>query len=71
MAYFQTKNHDLGKFCNERCWKIIWPFGLFYGYVVKFVTILIYFMVIWYISPRFGTLNQEKSGNPAAARFPA
>jgi hypothetical protein len=23
-----------------------------------------YFVVIWYIVPRFGMLNQEKSGNP-------
>jgi hypothetical protein len=23
-----------------------------------------YFVVIWYISPRFGILYQEKSGNP-------
>jgi hypothetical protein len=26
---------------------------------------LVYFVVIWYISPRFGILYQEKSGNPA------
>jgi hypothetical protein len=32
--------------------------GLFYGY-------LVYFMVIWYVFPRFGVLCQEKSGNPA------
>jgi hypothetical protein len=25
---------------------------------------LVYFVVIWYIFPRFGTLYQEKSGNP-------
>jgi hypothetical protein len=25
---------------------------------------LVYFMVIWYIFPRFGMLYQEKSGNP-------
>jgi hypothetical protein len=31
---------------------ILWPFGLFYGYLVN--------------SPRFGTLSQEKSGNPAS-----
>jgi hypothetical protein len=24
-------------------------------------------MVIWYISPLFGMLRQEKSGNPASA----
>jgi hypothetical protein len=31
-------------------WYILWPFG--------------YFVVIWYIFPRFGILCQEKSGNP-------
>jgi hypothetical protein len=28
---------------------------------------LAYFVVIWYIFPRFGILYQEKSGNPALA----
>jgi hypothetical protein len=27
---------------------------------------LVYFVVIWYISRRFGILYQEKSGNPAS-----
>jgi hypothetical protein len=31
-------------------WYILWPFGIFYGYLVYF--------------SRFGTLYQEKSGNP-------
>jgi hypothetical protein len=31
-------------------WYILWPFGNL--------------VVIWYISPRFGTLCQQKSGNP-------
>jgi hypothetical protein len=31
--------------------------GIFYGH-------LVYFVVIWYIIPRFGMLYQEKSGNP-------
>jgi hypothetical protein len=26
-------------------------------------------MAIWYISPRFGILNKEKSGNPAFRPF--
>jgi hypothetical protein len=33
--------------------------GIFYGH-------LIYFLVIWYIFPRFGTLCKEKSGNPGS-----
>jgi hypothetical protein len=31
-------------------WYILWPFGIFYGYLVYFL--------------RFGLLHQEKSGNP-------
>jgi hypothetical protein len=37
----------------------------------KFTAILlclIYFMVVWYIFPRFGMLYQGKSGNPAEER---
>jgi hypothetical protein len=26
---------------------------------------LVYFVAIWFIYPRFGILDQEKSGNPA------
>jgi hypothetical protein len=39
-------------------WIIIRPFGIFFGHLVNYV-------VISYISPRFGTFFQEKSGNPA------
>jgi hypothetical protein len=68
MVCFQTKNPNLGKFWRVLQWKIlapsmtIWsilrPLEIFYGHLVHFV-------VIWYISPRFGNLYQEKSGNPA------
>jgi hypothetical protein len=40
-------------------WNILQRFGIFYGRLV------IYIVAMWYISPRFGTLRQEKSGNPA------
>jgi hypothetical protein len=53
-----------------KCWYILWPFGIFYGHMV-------YFMTIWYILWPFGTFcvnlvhfsgfgikHQEKSGNP-------
>jgi hypothetical protein len=33
--------------------------GIFYG-------LLVCFMAIWYIFPRFGKLCQDKSGNPAS-----
>jgi hypothetical protein len=36
---------------------ISWPFAIFYSHLVCFAAILVYF-------PRFGTLCQEKSGNP-------
>jgi hypothetical protein len=68
MVCFQTKNRNLGKFWMVLLWKILlyfvttWsilqPLEIFYGH-------LVYFVVIWYISPRFGILDQEKSGNPA------
>jgi hypothetical protein len=67
MVCFQTKNTYLGKFWRVLQWKmmvyfmdtrsILRSFVIFYGHLVKFV-------VIRYISPRFGILYQEKSGNP-------
>jgi hypothetical protein len=67
MAYFQTKNPNLGTFWRFLQWKMlvyfmnIWPilmpFGIFCGH-------LAYFVVIWYIFSRFGMLHHEKSGNP-------
>jgi hypothetical protein len=40
-------------------WSILKTFSTFSGHRV-------YFLVIWYISSRFGMLCQEKSGNPAS-----
>jgi hypothetical protein len=67
MVCFQTKNPDLGKFWRVLLWKIlvyfmtIWyilrPLEIIYGH-------LVYFVVIWNIFPRFGILDQQKSGNP-------
>jgi hypothetical protein len=37
-------------------WSILPPLEIFYGQ-------LVYFVVIWYNFPRFGILDQEKSGN--------
>jgi hypothetical protein len=36
---------------------ILRPLEIFYSH-------LLYFVVVWYISPRLGILYQEKSGNP-------
>jgi hypothetical protein len=62
MVCFQTKNTNLGKFWGVLQWKILvyfmifWsilrPLEIFYGH-------LIYFVVIWYISLRFGILYLE------------
>jgi hypothetical protein len=55
MAYFQTKNTDLGKILERLTMEdvgtyIIWPFCLFTGYGHgTFCGYLVYFMVIWYI----------------------
>jgi hypothetical protein len=61
---------NFGAVCNGRFWYIfghvayftanlciLWSFGIFCGR-------LVYFVVVWYIFPRFGLLYQEKSGNP-------
>jgi hypothetical protein len=66
MVCFQTKIPALGKFWRILLWKILVyfmtistilePLEIFYGH-------LVYFMVIWYIFPRFGIFDQEKSGN--------
>jgi hypothetical protein len=45
--------------------------GIFYDHLVYFRPLeivyghLVYIVVIWYIFPRFGNLDKEKSGNPA------
>jgi hypothetical protein len=59
MVRFQTKNPNLGKFCRAlegkklvycmAIWNLIWSFGNF--------------MSVWYIFPRFGILNKDKSGS--------
>jgi hypothetical protein len=68
MVCFQISN-DLVKFWRALQWKIlvyfltIWsilrPLQIFYGHMS-------YFVVIWYVYPRFGILYQEKSGNPGS-----
>jgi hypothetical protein len=53
MAYFQTKNTNLGKFWDMlvyvmAIWCILLSFGLFCCH-------LVYFVAIWYILLPFGT----------------
>jgi hypothetical protein len=67
MVCFQTQNPNLGNW-KALLWKILvyfisirsilWLLEIFYGH-------LVYFVVIWNMFPRFGILDQEKSGNPA------
>jgi hypothetical protein len=62
MVCFQPKNPNLGKLWRIlvyfiTIWSILRPFKIFYGHSV-------YFVVIWYIFPRFGILDQDKTGNP-------
>jgi hypothetical protein len=46
---------NLGIFYHH--WVFLRPLEIFYGPLVHFV-------VMWYIFPRFGILDQDKSGNP-------
>jgi hypothetical protein len=72
MVYFQTKNPNLGKFLAldrkmpiyyMSIWNILRTFWIIYDHWVHFV-------IIWYIFSSFGTLCQEKSGNPVANLAP-
>jgi hypothetical protein len=55
MIYFQTKNHDLGKFLEVLAMEdagmyIVLTFGQFHGH-------LVHFMVLWYILWSFGIFS--------------
>jgi hypothetical protein len=70
MVYFQTKNHNLGKFWRVLQWKmlvyfvpfvfvaiwhILWPFGIYYGHLAYLLAIWhMYLMAIWHILWPFG-----------------
>jgi hypothetical protein len=67
---FHTKNPKFGYILEGLRME---SFGIFYGRLVKFRVVgcilnqcgmYMYFVVIWYISSRFGMFNQEKSGKP-------
>jgi hypothetical protein len=67
MVCFQTKNPNLGNFGGFLQWKILVCFMTIRS-ILPLLEILfghlVYFVVIWYIFPRFGIFYQEKSGNP-------
>jgi hypothetical protein len=62
MARFQTKNRNLGKLCRIWQWKVLvyfmdiwsllWPFDVFYGHLVNFMSIWYIFFTFWYVVPR-------------------
>jgi hypothetical protein len=60
MAYFRTKNPNLGQFLSvlhiledvgvyKAIWSIFRPFGLFFGHLVYFTAIWYIFWSFWYI----------------------
>jgi hypothetical protein len=49
-----------GRYIDWKNGYILWPFGIFYGHLVYFMTI--WYILIWYIFACFGP---RKSGNPA------
>jgi hypothetical protein len=66
MAYFQTKNPNLGNFWEGGCLELKFV-GIFYGHLLYFVAICHFcgHLILWLfgIFSRFGMLYQEKSGN--------
>jgi hypothetical protein len=52
---------NFGEVSNGRCWYILWTFCIFYSHLIYFMDILWFLGTIF---SRFGTLYQEKSGNP-------
>jgi hypothetical protein len=72
MVCFPTENPNLGKFWGVLPWKILvyfMPIWNILGPLEIFYDNLVYFVVIWYIFPRFGILDQEKSGNPGKKSY--
>jgi hypothetical protein len=78
MLWFQTKNPNLGKYWRALKWKrlvyymaiwnILWPFGIYYGHSEYWNSNLCSVNLVYF--PHFGTLYQEKSGNPVSDCWP-
>jgi hypothetical protein len=50
---------------NEKCWYILWQFGIISDHLVSYTYgRLVEFGYIWYTFPVLVCLDQEKSGNP-------
>jgi hypothetical protein len=71
MVCFQTKNPNLGKFWRVLLWTIL-AYLMTISFILRQLKIfyghLIYFVLTGYNFPRFGILDQEKSGNPGVVR---
>jgi hypothetical protein len=66
MAYFQTKNTDLGKFWRVLQWKVLVYYMPIWSIIWLFEYILWPFGILRFMFSRFGMFPQEKYGNPAS-----
>jgi hypothetical protein len=69
MEYFQTKNPNLGKFCRALRLEMLVYFLAIWSMFTSILRIVWQrgIPILWSFGiffPRFGMLNQEKSGNP-------
>jgi hypothetical protein len=68
MAYFQTKNPNLGTFWRVLQWEMRVYFMTVWSILRPFGIFVAVWCILWlfgtYIFSRFGKLYQEKSGNP-------
>jgi hypothetical protein len=62
MAYFQTKNSNLGSFCRVSQWKMLVSFMDIWPILQPF---FMFYVWLFGIFSRFGMLYHEYSGNPA------
>jgi hypothetical protein len=60
---FQTKNPNLGKFMRALEWEMLVYFMALWNIFLYILWSFGNVVVVWRISPRFGKLCQEKSGN--------
>jgi hypothetical protein len=64
MVHFHTKNTNLGKFLGpyiEKCWYIIWPFGIFWGNAGYLMTIRYIFCTLGKFFPVLGSPKAKLS----------
>jgi hypothetical protein len=67
MVYFHTKIQIWVNFvvpCNERCWYILWPIGIYFSHFVYILWPFGNLVLTWYTFPRFGIFCQQKIWQP-------